>query len=265
MKKTYLLLSIIFTFIFIFASCDGKNAKAPIDSDDPSASSDIYIIIDGEQKKIVNYNYKFTTKDVISLVNEMKAKANELLGKVADESVRDDYSKISYKIPTDNAQSFEKYLDENLSDYLKYKEIESKDVTAYYSDITSIIETYESRITYYENLVENPNTTAEERVTYNDKIDELKAEILSYNKKKDIIDNSTSCATFVVYVTEKTKPISTSERISDTLTYVVRRLIVITPICIIACTCYVVVVFTNKKKNKDNNNINNDNQSNNKE
>ena len=163
-------------------------------------------------------------------------------GGIENQTIRTSYAKTVYKVPKDNAKSFEHYLDVTLSKYLDDKELETENATGKYYDLESIIDTYQERIDYYQDLVDRETTTAEERVVYNDKIDELKAKILSYNKQKDAIDNATQYATFVVEVHEKEEPKTTGEKFKSAGMYVGKRLIIISPLCILACATYAFIV-----------------------
>ncbi len=249
-----LLITLAMALVFVLSSCGaGDNEETNYGTE----TSGIYVVTDGERKQIVSYNYDFETEDITVLMNKVKAKVTEVGGYAQSQKLRSDYARCVYKIPKDNVETFENYLDVDLAEELANKELDTEDVTDDYTDLTSLIETYEKRIAEYEEKKET--ASAEDVIIYNDKIDELTAKVESYKKQKQIIENSTKYGTFEIEFEEVTEPRSFSDKAVDKLKYVGTRLLVILPFSFAAAGIYLVGLYVNKKKRDSQGNDNNNN------
>ena len=253
----------ITAFIFVLASCgnDEKNAIDPSGTNNQTEIIDgtSIVIIDGE-KLIVKYNYNFKSKNIMNMITNFSAKANELNGFIEKSSMSKEKAKYIYRIPKTNRSEFELYLDSR--DELTGKDSETVNLTPKYNYNSIKIEALKEMRAELQNEYDtNESLSTSDKIKIREKIMDIDVTLATYETQQSSIDVNSEYNTFVINVIKTTKSPSTFEKFGDYLKNFAIRLLYAIPYLAVGGGICVGVLFVKEKygknkKNKENNNNN---------
>ncbi len=244
-------------------SSEEKNAESPKSAsgsanglDRKNGSADAL----KELKIIKSANITIEAGNAFSVFTEISEMAESAGGFVQDSSIYEENGKLTLRIPTAKADAFLKEIRENYE--IKNFSENSKDVSDEYTDNESRLESARTALKRYQELLSNANTI-DEILRVQDRIDDITADIESYEALKASYDSKVAYETIVIninnpIITEDNRWSDLSESLSDGMFLgfaVFLHVLIILLYClpfIVAIIVIIVLVSRHNKKKKKN-------------
>lgn len=213
-----------------------------------------------ELKIIKSASVTLEAGNAFSVFSEITTMAENAGGFVQDSSVYEQNGKLTLRIPVSKADDFLTVIRESYN--VKNFSENSKDVTDEYTDNQSRLESARTALRRYQELLSKANTI-DEILTVQDRIDEVTADIESYEALKASYDSRVAYETIVVNINNPTvieddRWSDLSESLSDGMfvgfavfLHVLIILLYCLPFIIVILIIIALVVRHNKKKKKD--------------
>ena len=180
MKKIIKILSIsMLSLLFV-----GCAAKQGIDYEphESNAGANHYdtdynnnVVIDTNRKVAYTVDYSISSDDMNNIKLDINNKCYTLNGHISYSSESQYYANVTYRVPTNNLNTFLDYVDNK--EGVATKTINTTDITSEYSYTEARIETLEASRAAYVNLLSNTNLTRDEIIKIQDKIDTIDTEL----------------------------------------------------------------------------------------
>lgn len=229
-------------------SSDSSNRESAEASYDSISSS----INDG-RKKYFTVNYKIETDDANSAIKKINKLVTDYNGYIEESNYTPSDNKAYYtlRIPTEKLDEFMSKFED--SEGVAYKSIEETDVTSSYIDTEARIETLESRINAYKEMLEKDNLTVQEVITINDKIDELNVELTRYKIMKEKYDDLVEYSQVHVSISESNTMIGGffngyGDYILGFLEVLLVIILVLLPFALVGGGITFIIIFSVRKK-----------------
>lgn len=242
MKRIIKFLSI---FIFIgllvsLVSCGKESSNNGGGNNTTPSESGIAEI--GDKIVVYDVDYNFDNKNMDEKITSVQNKVVEVGGYVKESSKKKSTATYVYKVPTTKLDILVSYLD-TLGGLID-KSIQSHDVTTEYNTLTAALETIDARIAIYREELEKEGVTLDQKLKINDKIDELNAKKLYYQKQYSSVSDSEYSTVTVDYSEKELSGVAKIGRI------LLRAVLFILIIVLIASPFGLVafIIFTISKK-----------------
>lgn len=244
-------------------SSEEKNAESPKSAsgsanglDRKNGSADAL----KELKIIKSANITIEAGNAFSVFTEISEMAESAGGFVQDSSIYEENGKLTLRIPTAKADAFLKEIRENYE--IKNFSENSKDVSDEYTDNQSRLESARTALKRYQELLSKANSI-DEILRVQDRIDDITADIESYEALKASYDSKVAYETIVIninnsIITEDNRWSDLSESLSDGMFLgfaVFLHVLIILLYClpfIVAIIVIIVLVSRHNKKKKKN-------------
>lgn len=244
-------------------SSEEKNAESPKSASDSAngldrknGSADAL----KELKIIKSANITIEAGNAFSVFTEISEMAESAGGFVQDSSIYEENGKLTLRIPTAKADAFLKEIRENYA--IKNFSENSKDVSDEYTDNQSRLESARTALKRYQELLSKANSI-DEILRVQDRIDDITADIESYEALKASYDSKVAYETIVIninnsIITEDNRWSDLSESLSDGMFLgfaVFLHVLIILLYClpfIVAIIVIIVLVSRHNKKKKKN-------------
>ena len=244
-------------------SSDEKNSESPqsVSSagnglDKKNGSADAL----KELKIIKSANVTIEAGNAFKVFTEISGMAEDAGGFVQDSSVYEENGKLTLRIPTSKADALLKEIRENYK--IKNFSESSKDVSDEYTDNQSRLESARTALKRYQELLSKANSI-DEILRVQDRIDDITADIESYEALKASYDSKVAYETIVItinnpVVVEDNRWSGLSESLSDGM-FVGFAVFLHVLIILLYCLPFIIVILViialvsrhNKKKKKD--------------
>ena len=213
-----------------------------------------------ELKIIKTANVTIEAGNAFSVFSEISAMAEAQGGFVQDSSIYEENGKLTLRLPTEKADSFLKEIRETYR--IKNFSENSKDVSDEYTDNQSRLESARTALKRYQELLSKANTI-DEILRVQDRIDDITADIESYEALKASYDSRVAYETIVIninnpVVSEDNRWIGLSESLSEGLfegfavfLHVLIILLYCLPFIIVLIVIIALVSRHSRKKKKD--------------
>lgn len=244
-------------------SSEEKNAESPKSASDSAngldrknGSADAL----KELKIIKSANITIEAGNAFSVFTEISEMAESAGGFVQDSSIYEENGKLTLRIPTAKADVFLKEIRESYE--IKNFSENSKDVSDEYTDNQSRLESARTALKRYQELLSKANSI-DEILRVQDRIDDITADIESYEALKASYDSKVAYETIVIninnsIITEDNRWSDLSESLSDGMFLgfaVFLHVLIILLYClpfIVAIIVIIVLVSRHNKKKKKN-------------
>lgn len=233
-----------------------KKASSANGLDKKNGSSDAL----KELKIIKTASVTIEAGNAFTVFTELSAMAEAYGGFVQDSSVYEENGKLTLRLPTEKADGFLKDIRENYR--IRNFSESSKDVSDEYTDNQSRLESARTALKRYQELLSKAETI-DEILRVQDRIDDITADIESYEALKASYDSKVAYETIVIninnpVVTEDNRWSDLSESLSDGMfvgfavfLHVLIILFYCLPFIIAVIIIVALVMRHNRKKKKD--------------
>ena len=244
-------------------SSEEKNAESPKSAsgsanglDRKNGSADAL----KELKIIKSANITIEAGNAFSVFTEISEMAESARGFVQDSSIYEENGKLTLRIPTEKADSFLKEIRETY--HIKNFSENSKDVSDEYTDNQSRLESARTALKRYQELLSKANSI-DEILRVQDRIDDITADIESYEALKASYDSKVAYETIVIninnpMIVENSRWDGLSESLSEGMfvgfavfLHVLIILLYCLPFIIAVLVIIALVARHNRKKKKD--------------
>jgi len=235
MRRIHLIFNffIILVFLIVLTSCRLAGE-----------SQNDGVIQNGSHKIQYKFNYNIEDDNYKQIANSVNNKVYEFAGYVYESVENNNMLYYTYKIPSSESLSFSNYLDS--LDCEKSKTEYTNDITITFNILEERILTLNSKKVAYNDELNKPNLTLDEKLKINDMIDELNNQIYILNVDYERMKNEIDFSTFSIYYKEANSFWNSFGKITlKLLNYVLITLSISLPFAILA----LIIIFIVKRKN----------------
>ncbi len=249
MKKR---LKIAFTFFLIVLSFLLISCTSDSDSNG-SNGPDHSVVIETTRKVYYTVEYTFETKKCEEIKNKITSEVEKYSGYIESSLDEEIKSKYVYKVPTNQLNSFLKFIDE-LGEHASTKSVQSTDITTEYSEIEARKEVLIASRQAYLSLLTKEELTMTEILSIQSKLSELDSEIATIEKNLNYYDHLLNYSTITIYYqSPKSKPSFTSEYFSFLGNFFLgigQVILYLLPFIVIIGGIVTVVIFIDRRNKK---------------
>ncbi len=241
MKRIIKLLS-IFILIGIVISLVSCGKKSSGGEETPSDSGLVEV---GDRVVVYDVEYNFNNKNLDEKISNVQNKVSEVGGYVKESNRKDDKATYIYKVPTAKLDTLVSYLD-TLGGLIN-KDIQSKDITTEYNSLSAALETIDARIAIYKEELAKNGLSISDKLKINDKIDELNAKKLYYQKQYSTVSDSEYSTVTVDFDEHYSAPVKFGRILLRALLFVLMILAIASPFGLVAL---IIFLITKKRLKK---------------
>lgn len=273
--KRRIILSILLIFIIVFLSACGAASENDTNSDysggvsyNKQSSENVsnepnnIVVIDTKGKIVYTADYSFYVENIQEVKNNITNEVMRIEGYVSSSEENENRVYITYKVPTEQLNSFLDFVDK--LEGVGNKKITTNDITSAYSETQGRIETLEASKQAYEKLLRESDLSYSDIIIINKELVEINSELAKYQNIKANYDNKLdySKVTMTIYRNSTYKEPSFFENyfeyVGDFFVGLGKGILYSLPLLIVLFVVFAAIFFpiyhkTKKKKEKMNN------------